>query len=320
VFERRIVKRLGGAAGLVGALVLAAPGPASSYVRAPVRATPELPSLPKPLSAGFRERLNESPRLLVHATLRACTASTEPLCTEQEALRASFAAASVCPSDMREVRGSYCPELRQTCTKWIGRDGERLGRCAEFRASSTCKGKSRAKHFCIDRFEFPNHPGDKPALAVSFDDARRTCNGIGKRLCGNQEWTLACEGPERLPYPTGFSRASAACNLDKPYRKPSEARVRNLLTRSQEVARLDQSEPSGAREDCVSAYGVYDMVGNVDEWVVNESGSASRAPFHSGLKGGYWGPVRNRCRPITTDHNRYHVGYQVGFRCCSEPQ
>ena len=33
--------------------------------------------------------------------------------------------------------------------------------------------------------------------------------------------------------------------------------------------------------------------------------------------GGLWGPVRNRCRPMTVDHNEWHSGYQIGFRCCA---
>jgi formylglycine-generating enzyme len=65
---------------------------------------------------------------------------------------------------------------------------------------------------------------------------------------------------------------------------------------------------------CVSSYGVHDMTGNVDEWVVNESGH----PYKSGLKGGYWGPVRTRCRPMTTAHNEDFNFYQIGFRCCSD--
>src|SRR4029077_13301733 len=85
--------------------------------------------------------------------------------------------------------------------------------------------------------------------------------------------------------------------------------------RNAEVARLDQRDPSGSREACVSPYGVYDMTGNVDEWVVNESGR----PFKSGLKGGSWGPVRDRCRPMTTSHNEDFSFYQIGFRCCGEP-
>ena len=74
-----------------------------------------------------------------------------------------------------------------------------------------------------------------------------------------------------------------------------------------------QGETSGARAGCTSSYGVFDMTGNVDEWVVNESGH----PFKSGLKGGYWGPVRDRCRPMTTAHGEEFSYYQVGFRCCS---
>ena len=73
-------------------------------------------------------------------------------------------------------------------------------------------------------------------------------------------------------------------------------------TRPEEIARLDQRDPSGARESCISPYGVYDMTGNVDEWVINEKGNEKDKPYVSGLKGGYWGPVRDRCRPMTTDH------------------
>jgi formylglycine-generating enzyme len=43
-------------------------------------------------------------------------------------------------------------------------------------------------------------------------------------------------------------------------------------------------------------------------------------PFMSGLKGGYWGPVRTRCRPMTTAHNETFRYYQIGFRCCGEAQ
>jgi formylglycine-generating enzyme len=66
----------------------------------------------------------------------------------------------------------------------------------------------------------------------------------------------------------------------------------------------------------VSPFGVHDMTGNVDEWVVNESGH----PYKSGLKGGYWGPVRTRCRPMTTAHYEEFIFYQIGFRCCGDIQ
>jgi formylglycine-generating enzyme required for sulfatase activity len=99
---------------------------------------------------------------------------------------------------------------------------------------------------------------------------------------------------------------------------PDESKWADPRTRAEEIVRLDQRDPSGARAACVSPYGVFDMTGNVDEWVVNENGSPSEKPYMSGLKGGYWGPVRDRCRPMTTAHNEWHTGYQIGFRCCED--
>ena len=34
--------------------------------------------------------------------------------------------------------------------------------------------------------------------------------------------------------------------------------------------------------------------------------------------GAWWGPVRNRCRPMTTFHLEGDYGYEVGFRCCKD--
>jgi formylglycine-generating enzyme required for sulfatase activity len=86
------------------------------------------------------------------------------------------------------------------------------------------------------------------------------------------------------------------------------------------VERLDRRVASGERARCVSPFGVRDMTGNVDEWVRNEEGKIDEKPFRSTLKGGYWGPIRARCRPITSTHNEWFSFYQVGFRCCADPR
>lgn len=220
-----------------------------------------------------------------------------------------------CPSDMVEVAGDYCEVVEQICEEFIS---EKRDRCAKYRNKVRCFGKTRAMHFCIDRYEYPNQAGVKPTVAVTWDEARELCATEGKRLCTSDEWTEACEGPEHSPYAYGFVRDSEICNHDKTYIIPDDAAYQNPQTRAQEVARVNQSEPSGSRPGCVSSFGVFDMTGNVDEWVVNESGSEHGPEYQSGLKGGYWGPVRNRCRPSTTDHNRWHHGYQIGFRCCAD--
>jgi sulfatase modifying factor 1 len=224
---------------------------------------------------------------------------------------------AACPSDMVEVQGDYCPYVAETCARWL--DPSTKLQCAEFEKSPTagrCFMKTERMRFCVDRYEWPNKLGELPRTMASWVDAKVTCESAGKRLCADTEWTLACEGPERRPYPygDGYTRDRSACNIDKRYVWPSPERVYNPETSAQELARLDQREPSGARASCVSPYGVHDMTGNVDEWVVNVSQFGQ--PYVSGLKGGYWGPVRTRCRPMTTGHEQTFRYYETGFRCC----
>lgn len=226
---------------------------------------------------------------------------------------------SACGGDMVEVEGDYCPNVTETCLRWM--DPGTMLRCAEFAHSSDagkCSQKTDHKRFCIDRYEWPNRAGAMPVHMATWYEAQASCSAIGKRLCSDTEWTLACEGPERTPYPygNGYTRDDQACNIDKPYILPDWSKFLNPSTQSQELARIDQREPSGSRSQCASPYGAYDMVGNVDEWVVNESQGGR--PYRSGLKGGYWGPVRTRCRPMTTAHNESFSFYQIGFRCCGD--
>jgi formylglycine-generating enzyme required for sulfatase activity len=219
-----------------------------------------------------------------------------------------------CPNDMVEVQGEHCFNVEERCVRWM--DPDTKLRCLQFAGPNWCVGKTEQRHFCIDRYEWPNKKGERPSVMVSWYQARDACKAQGKRLCRDGEWTLACEGREHLPYPYGYQRNSAACNIDKPHPDVDENAIANPRTRDAEVARLWQGEPSGTRPACVSPFGVYDMTGNVDEWVVNESGH----PYASGLKGGYWGPVRTRCRPMTTAHNEGFAFYQIGFRCCRDVQ
>jgi len=236
--------------------------------------------------------------------------------TKRTATPNAEAPSGACPDDMVEIDGEYCPFLYQLCLQWLSNGKGPLLRCAEFKKSGACMTATKKKHFCIDRYEWPNRKGAIPPVSLDWFEAKRSCAAVGKRLCGDDEWTLACEGPERLPYPYGYSRNSEACNIDHAWRKPDLEGYTNAYTRASEVARLDQREPSGSRPSCVSAYGVYDMTGNVDEWVVNETGQCK--PYCSGLKGGAWAGVRNRCRPMTTFHSEGDHFYEIGFRCCAD--
>jgi formylglycine-generating enzyme required for sulfatase activity len=127
--------------------------------------------------------------------------------------------------------------------------------------------------------------------------------------------TFACEGEEALPYLYGYRRDNNACHFDRQTRRPDRARLANPATAADEYARLYEAVPSGTYERCVSPFGINDLTGNVDEWVVNESGR----PYQSALKGGWWGPIRARCRPATYSHDENFIYYQIGFRCCADP-
>ncbi len=133
-------------------------------------------------------------------------------------------AAGACPPDMVEVKGDFCPTVLQECLRWVDKDhANKLGvvdpnMCAEFRFPSLCtSSKLVPMHFCVDRYEWPNVPGEVPATRMSWVEARSNCQAIGKRLCTDQEWTFACEGPSMKPYPygDGYHRDSSACNMDR---------------------------------------------------------------------------------------------------------
>ena len=209
-----------------------------------------------------------------------------------------------CPADMVEVQGEYCPNAFQPCLKYKDPPGSIVRRCLKF-GPSKCKSKKRqSMHFCIDTEEYSS-TGIKPDVNMDWYQAKDVCEQQGKRLCSDEEWTFACEGEEMLPYPYGYERSSETCNIDQEYLKQCPRLGCKLI---------DQRAEQLLYPECLSPFGAHNMTGNVDEWVWR---SGDRKPFRSGLKGGWWGPVRNRCRPMTTAHNEWHKQEQIGVRCCS---
>src|SRR5262245_16734759 len=63
---------------------------------------------------------------------------------------------TTCPTDMVEVQGDYCPYIDQRCLRWLDPPETTVKlRCAEFAVTRPCAMKTSAKHFCIDRYEWP---------------------------------------------------------------------------------------------------------------------------------------------------------------------
>lgn len=249
--------------------------------------------------------------------------------------------ASACPSDMVEVEGDYCPDLEQHCKYNTNIDGsiskkpaDLLWACGEY-TPSTCKSEHLVHmHYCIDKYEWPNKEGTVPQDWMTWYDAKKAVESVGKRLCTHREWTLAAEGPSMhpLPYGDGFHRDGTMCNFDRPmgHLDPSKAK-RPDDEMSQKLRAV--LVPSGSMPECVSDYGVHDMAGNVDEWVVNEASNLMACPpeaikagkcmqmsYHSGLMGGHVWHVRNASRPMTSAHYPGFGWYETGTRACKDIQ
>lgn len=223
------------------------------------------------------------------------------------------AATFTCPQGMLPVEGIHYENIQRLCTDL------RNTNCWAF-VPGFVAGEPRATpvRACIDQYEWPNRAGEKPAVMMRFVDAEAHCARAGKRLCTEFEWEMACEGPATTPFPYGWRNQPGACNTGKPYKFVSEARLNSssAQTRDAEALRLWQGEPSGSFPGCVSAFGVVDLVGNVEEWVTTQR---PEWPYPSSLKGGYWSKPWAGCRGTNDSHGPMFRFYETGFRCCKDP-
>lgn len=99
---------------------------------------------------------------------------------------------------------------------------------------------------CIDTYELPGK-GLAPTVNVSMNDATAACAARGLRLCKMDEWTDACRGSGGLGFPYGAVFDKTRCNVKES--------GRGVIV------------PGGSMPDCVSKAGIFDMGGNVSEWV-----------------------------------------------------
>ena len=226
----------------------------------------------------------------------------------------SPAAPSVtCPDDMVLVEGTHHEQIQRLCLDY------RMGKCWDFFPQlNMYEARHTPISVCMDRFEWPNRRGEEPHVMMRFVEAEASCASVGKRLCSEFEWEKACEGPQNTPWPYGWKKQIDTCNVDKPFRPYSESKLssQQKAVRDAETRRLWQGEPSGARAGCESAYGVIDIVGNVEEWVTT---SRPEWPYRSSLKGGYWAKPWTHCRGTNEGHGPQFRYYEIGFRCCRDP-
>lgn len=191
----------------------------------------------------------------------------------------------LCPSGMSWVSGDYCPSNAQ------GEKG--------------CRVDIRRMGFCIDHHEYPNQRGVPPAVMVPFSYATQLCSEEGKRLCRDSEWTFACQKP---------LRSRDACNFGQTHIEVKPRRYWRPEQVAADLAAVDGRRASGP-SGCVTQDGVFDLLGNVQEWVESEH----VAGYAAVLKGGRYNQGSIDCeRSVQTQ--LVHNGYpHTGFRCCADP-
>lgn len=218
-------------------------------------------------------------------------------------------APSPCPDGMVLVEGEYCPEVEHVCLEWMDPPSSRYHhfRCKRYQKPARCKTPRVHKRFCIDRTERKEDASDLPRHHMSWTTSKQLCERAGGRLCRESEWIFACEGEELRPYPYGWERDSAACNVD---RTENIGRVGRLV---------DHRDPVGSHAACASPFGVQDMAGNVEEWTQADGpGKGSKMGWKEVLKGSWWIPSRHACRQFQVGHDDVYQGAETGTRCCRD--
>jgi formylglycine-generating enzyme len=242
------------------------------------------------------------------------TGSVEPVLPPEVASDAApLASASPCPAEMALVDDRVCVDRWEGSLVELAPDGERPW--SPFAAVDGQDGRVRAASL----------PGVIPQGYISGQQAVAACSASGKRLCTSEEWQRACRGPENTPFPYGSTRQRGTCNDDVRRVHPVaevgallDIKRSELWTRGMNnplINQLPQSLlPTGERAECTNAYGVFDMVGNLHEWVDDPSGT---------FRGGYYMDTTQNgdgCGYATTAHGFTYHDYSTGFRCCMDPQ
>lgn len=163
-------------------------------------------------------------------------------------------------------------------------------------------------------------PGETPNGYVSGKVAQRACENAGKRLCKHDEWVRACRGRADRQFPYGDKHEQGKCNM---FRSTHPGAVlHDDITTGHLDPRMnlvrDKQGPllrtTGGTPSCKSEWGddaVFDMVGNLDEWIDDPEGTFVGGFFSRSKKDG--------CSSIVKNHPFNYFDYSLGVRCCRDP-
>jgi formylglycine-generating enzyme len=210
-----------------------------------------------------------------------------------------------CPHGMALIEGRYCIDRYEASLVELKENGEEKA----FSPFTLVEGKTNLRAV--------SQPNVFPQGYISAVQAQQACLASGKRLCKIAEWQQACAGPEKKHFGYADQRQPGRCN------DTGKNPVRTLYGFN--YSRFTMNQPSlnqvegtlaktGSHDGCTNGYGVFDMVGNLHEWVSDPNGTFFGGYYQDVMSQGHGGG----CGYLTTAHNARYHDYSTGFRCCAD--
>ncbi len=139
---------------------------------------------------------------------------------------------------------------------------------------------------------FPEEAADHPVEGVSFEWAQAFCTSTSKRLPTEREWEVAARGVDGRIWPWGDDPGAVTLPATGTY-------------------------PVGTMSGNVSPFGVFDLAGNVWEWVADSYDKRVSDNFRV-LRGGQNGFLRETVTRLPVDPLHSSALQTAGFRCAAD--
>jgi hypothetical protein len=161
-------------------------------------------------------------------------------------------------------------------------------------------------------------PSVIPQAYLSYEMARSACENAGKRLCSKPEWLRACKGESQNRFPYGENFIRSRCNIHRLHHPAFVLHGDSSVGHTDPRLNLIVEAPgdpllrlTGATPGCASTWhgdAIFDMVGNLDEWVDDQRGV---------FVGGFYARATTQgCLAEISSHAEIYYDYSTGTRCC----
>ncbi len=214
---------------------------------------------------------------------------------------------SRCSDDMQLIENAFCIDRYEASTAEMASDGKVVAHSPYLPVTGL-------------RVKALSQKGVIPQAYINRNEAHAACRQSHKRLCSESEWVTACKGPAHTTYPYGNHHRAGYCvdtnrvdPLKNLFESLGKARYQFSIMND---ARLNQVPgtlaPTGSFSRCTNEYAIYDMVGNLHEWISDPRGT---------FRGGFYLDSKlngTGCDYRTVAHPATYRDYSTGFRCCAD--